>query len=1022
MQIPAILSIVFGAACATCIFIGIYVLYLNPHNRPNILLFTLAIALSIWAFGFSMAINAKNVALALFWRRFSAFGWGSFFSMLLRFCIVLTSEKNHVHKKWRIALTYLPSLVVFLGFTYFSLNPEQYNLVWTHFGWINVAAYNSWSIYYILHYTIYIFYSFYLIRRWGKTSGTLKDKKLSALMQSVIITFFIVSFADAFNNIIFTQIIPQLAPIFMTLPMCNIYISIKKYGLLNPRHIDGNPALVTDDIQIKLANYLSITLLFTAILNIIATYILTEFQSLSRVLMFSGFLILCGAALQVIQRCIKATSTKNLLNAIVLSIIIPAMNIQFIEYASPTVWAFSFVLLIIGLIYGKSFIQTILYVVIFLTQIVTWLVTPEITLTITYSDHIVRLCILILGVWFANFAGKIFRSKLDENAEQINLQNITVNISSDFITANAKNIDDKIDKMLSEVGVCLGLDRIFIFLDHEKKNSMTCRNVWCKPKTQSKKSDAIIESSNYPRFTSLINAGKSILISDTSDKGCETGKEVSLLLGENNKSFAAVPIIIKNDVYGFVGLEAEQKPKKWPESHISLIRIISNILSDTFERIQQENEISNMAFYDYLTKLPNRILFMDRAAQAIKLTERTNKKIAVVFLDLDAFKAVNDTLGHDAGDELIVKTAEKLSKIMRKSDTVSRFGGDEFLILLNNMKSINDIPKIIDRILAIFDKPFTINGHECFVSASAGIAVYPRDGIEPAELIKNADLAMYKAKENDKSRYKLCTEDMKNELNLKIELTNSLIKALERHEFTVHYQPKVNTGSKKIIGVEALLRWNNPQYGMIPPATFIPLAEQSGIIGPIGDWVLMEACRQCRTWHLSGMPDMRIAVNVSVLQLRNPGFVERVKQILSRFELEPQYLELEITESAAINESEHIYENLSKFKKLGVSISIDDFGTEYSSLSRLSTMPIDRVKLAMEFVHGIGKDEKENSIIKGIIRLAHTIGLGVIAEGVETLQQLEFLTECSSDEIQGFYYYHPLPPQELESILKAQYL
>jgi EAL domain-containing protein (putative c-di-GMP-specific phosphodiesterase class I) len=359
-----------------------------------------------------------------------------------------------------------------------------------------------------------------------------------------------------------------------------------------------------------------------------------------------------------------------------------------------------------------------------------------------------------------------------------------------------------------------------------------------------------------------------------------------------------------------------------------------------------------------------------------------------------------------------------LSKLLRKSDTVSRFGGDEFLILLNNLNSVDDIAMLTRKILSIFDKPFIIKGQEYFVTASAGVAVYPVDGEEADPLIKNADIAMYKAKERGKNQYLFCTADMKNEILMKMKLTNSLYRALERDEFVLHYQPQVCTKTKKVIAAEALIRWNHPDLGMIPPSVFIPLAEQTGLIGSIGEWVLRTACIQCKLWHTSGLLPIRIAVNVSVIQFRNPDLISQIERILKETQLEPQYLELEITESVAINESEYIIEVLNALKKLGISISIDDFGTEYSSLSRLTSMPIDRIKMDIQFIRSIHKSDKDKAIALGIIGLAHNLGLKVIAEGVETEMQMDFLSQKKCDEIQGFYFYRPVNAEDFEKILR----
>ncbi len=1021
MDIPSFFSIAFGLACALSLFIGIYTLYLNSHSQTNRLFFILTVALDIWAFGFSMAVSADTLDTALFWRRFSAIGWGAFFSILLHFVCVLTGRDVRGRKRRLFALLYLPAVVIYLGFTYLpDINPEQYHLVLSPLGWINIPAHNAWDIFYTVYFVLYTAACLYMIRQWGMSSDSPRKRKQAQLLFiffAVTLLFGVLS--DTLGNTIFPVDIPQIGPLLMLFPAFAAYYAIKKYGLLNPKYVDEDAILMSGQIRTKITNYLSNAFLFAALLNVMAAYLLHEAAYPGDVLLYSGMLLVAGAALQIIQRFVKNKRFKDILIAAVFSLIVPILTFRFVDFAVVTTWAFPFILLIATLVFGNSFVQVTLCIAILFTQVTVWVLKPEAALSIGSADHVVRLGMFMIAIWVAHFARRVYRSKLRENAEQISSQQIVVEISTDFISVNERNLDMKIDAALSKLGDFLKPDRSYVFLFDDKKENLTCRSIWVdNEKMADAEIDAYIGNDSHPLLTACFRAGKAIIMPDVSDVSCQTGSELPKLLGSFRKSFAAMPIVIRDEVYGFVGADAEQKNKRWPETQLAFIQIIANILADAFERLHQENEITEMAYYDYLTKLPNRILFRDRAVQALSLAERTNKLLAVIFLDMDAFKAVNDAIGHDGGDLILCKAAEELTRCLRKSDTVARFGGDEFLILLNNLKSTGDIPKIIENIMRVFDKPFVLDGQEFYVTASAGVAVYPYDGADPDALIKNADLAMCKSKELGKNRYVFCTEDMKEEILRRMKLTSNLFRALERHEFKVFYQPQINTKTKKIIGAEALLRWFHPELGIVSPSTFIPLAEQSGLIGPIGDWVLMTACLQCRTWHLKGLPDIRVAVNVSVLQLRNPDFVYRVGQILEETQLAPHYLELEITETVAVSEADYIIGVLEELKKLGVSISIDDFGTEYSSLSRLSAMPIDRIKLDMQFVHGIGRGEKENAIIKGIIGLAHTLGLKVLAEGVETELQLVFLSERRSDEIQGFFFYRPLPPEELEEILR----
>lgn len=435
---------------------------------------------------------------------------------------------------------------------------------------------------------------------------------------------------------------------------------------------------------------------------------------------------------------------------------------------------------------------------------------------------------------------------------------------------------------------------------------------------------------------------------------------------------------------------------------------------------ENQDRIVSLAMYDQLTGIPNRTLFSDILQKDISLSSRTGKMLAVIFIDLDDFKSVNDTLGHDFGDELIRQVSQRLLKSVRKHDTVSRFGGDEFLLILNNLSEVDDLQKKVSIIMQIFSEPFILNEMEYFVSGSIGVSIYPLDGDDADSLIKNADIAMYHSKNNGKNAFSFSSQMMKEDLSERIELTNFLYRALDRGEFEVYYQPQLLTDSKRIVGFEALLRWNHPLKGQLLPGKFIRLAEQTRLINPIGKWVLESVCNQIKRWNDMGYKTIRVAVNVSLIQFLDPDFLNIVKQVINDSKINPSSLEIELTESIATNKSINIEPILRSLKEIGVLIAIDDFGTEYSSLTRLKDLSIDRIKMDMQFVHSISKSEKDDAIAKIIILLAKNLNLNIIAEGIETERQMNFLSVHACDEVQGFLYYKPMCAEDAEKLLLEQ--
>jgi diguanylate cyclase (GGDEF)-like protein/PAS domain S-box-containing protein len=432
-----------------------------------------------------------------------------------------------------------------------------------------------------------------------------------------------------------------------------------------------------------------------------------------------------------------------------------------------------------------------------------------------------------------------------------------------------------------------------------------------------------------------------------------------------------------------------------------------------------EVEMSHLAQHDTLTKLPNRTLLQDRLSQAIMTAGRNGTRIAVLFLDLDGFKHINDSLGHAIGDKLLQSVAKRLLASVRTSDTVSRIGGDEFVVLLSEVAHAGDAGVKAGKILAALNAPLEIDQHNLRVTASIGVTTYPEDGQETAMLIKNADLAMYQAKENGRNNYQFFEKDMNVRALERQSVEENLRFALDRDELVMHYQPKINLKTGEITGVEALIRWQHPERGLIGPLQFISVAEDCGLMLPIGNWVLRESCRQAKEWQDAGLRPIEMAVNVSSIEFRNEDFLEGVRAILEETGLSPHYLGLELTESVLMQHAEFTVPVLKKLKAMGVRLAIDDFGTGYSSLSYLRQFPIDTLKVDQSFVNGINADTDDATIINAVINMGGNLKHRVIAEGVETIEQVAFLQAHGCDEGQGYYFSHPVPASQFAKLLGA---
>jgi diguanylate cyclase (GGDEF)-like protein/PAS domain S-box-containing protein len=446
-------------------------------------------------------------------------------------------------------------------------------------------------------------------------------------------------------------------------------------------------------------------------------------------------------------------------------------------------------------------------------------------------------------------------------------------------------------------------------------------------------------------------------------------------------------------------------------------RRLSAVLQDITERKEQEERTRFLADHDELTGLPNRSLFRHSLNNALQRAARSGKMLSILFFDLDRFKNINDSLGHDAGDEVLRAVAERLTACVRKVDIVARFGGDEFAVLTEGLTAEDQAGTVARKILEVLAKPMILAGRQYRPAASIGISTYPTDGRDAPALLKNADIAMYRAKEEGRGTFQFYSEQLNTHSVQRLEFESNLTSALSNREFVLHYQPKVDLATGSIVGLEALIRWSSPHLGFVPPNDFISIAEETGLIVPLGRWVAQTACVQNGAWQKAGLPQLRIAINISARQMSDKGLVAFIADTLGNTGLSVQSLELEITESAVMSNQEHAEKVLNELKSLGLHLTMDDFGTGYSSLAYLKRFPFDSVKIDQSFVRGIPESKDDEAIVEAIIAMAHSLELEVVAEGVETREQYEFLQSRGCDQIQGFYFSKPIPANEVVMLL-----
>jgi diguanylate cyclase (GGDEF)-like protein len=975
-------SLLFYIAFSVYSLFGSYVLLINSRNRTNRMFFLVCLSLVIWTFSFSIANSANSYETVVFWRRVSAFGWGILYSFLLHYTLLFTHSNGGKKINWKYGLLYIPAFINIYIFGISSNAENKYQFIKTNVGWVNMSKNSIWDYYFNVYYLSFGIASLAILILWSIKASKPEEKKQGFIQViSFSINFLLGSFSDVIFNTYTTINTPQLAPVFAIIPISAIFYATKKYGLMvKDKEKKAEPGKILSQVNLdRIFNIVSIIYFISGLL----CYVTPHFLQHNKMDISSGIFIslLCYFTSMLIQ-LVKFLKVKEVIKEdffiaiIVLSLM--CITLFFMKYASITVWAAPFIIIIISVLFNRKKILLFLGTASVLVEIVIWIHFSSITTHIDSADYIGRIFILSIGIACAAFVNRIYITRLEENERQIKQQKILSKISSGFVEVNENNIDEKIVYMLKMVGEYFNADEVFIFEFDKQQIKYSWKEYNLSTICKELQGDEGVEEKKY----SIVN----------------------------------VPIKQDGEMIATLGLYWENGNMAVTSDELDMLYILENMLSNAMKKIQSEKEMRFMAYYDALTGLPNRKLFNEQLQHIIIDAGLKNTKVGVIFIDIDSFKYVNDTMGHNVGDLMLKHVAKQLLTDVEGKGIVARFGGDEFLIGIECVDNV-EIEKYVKKILQSFKQPIYLQMQEFFVSLSIGISVCPEDGRTCEELIKNADLSMYASKARGKNQFTICSKAMKDDVLDKSVLTNRLFKALEKEELLIYYQPQVNVQTRKIVGVEALLRWYIKDRGVISPSIFIPIAEHTGLIHPIGEWVLENACKQWKVWTDKYHIPLRMAVNLSVEQFRKAELPDNFARILKATGMDPKSLELEVTESVAVQEAELVEKTMENLKQLGAQIAIDDFGTEYSSLNRIKTLPVDRIKIDMQFVRGILPGNKDEAITKVIIQLAKSLELEVIAEGVERENQYEFFKENGCDEIQGYYFYPPMTSSELEKVL-----
>ncbi|HBR00979.1 MAG TPA: sensor domain-containing phosphodiesterase [Ruminiclostridium sp.] len=765
MEYPIVFGILLVATGGSSVACGLYAIQNNIKTPVNKVFLALGCAMLLWCLGLAITVVAANEEICAFGRRLAPIGWGIICSILLHFILLLTQKNNLLKKWWLYPLLYLPSAVTIFAYTYLPLiHLNQDHLIRNELGWLNISITDAWDWFYYGYCFLFVAIAIVIVYLWAKNSASKNIKKQVKLL---IISLLVASVFGSLTDIlpVFLKIrIPQFSPVFVLFPIAAISYSVKYYGFLRPEAENQNELILNESAYTNVYRYISLIFAAGSVLNLVILFLPYYKEAFfPSALLFDGALIAITAFIFLINRVKLVDSIKEMLLAVGLSFIIPSVTLWFVCSGSITIWAFVFLLIIICLLFNRRILLITVIVSSILTQLLTWAAVPSVSLEVNGADYIFRIGLIGFAAILSFYVHKIYVQRLKENARQISMQMLVAETSRDFVSVNEQNFSDKVYSMLKRCGGFIQSDRAYVaLLDPDTKhayyflewpaNSVPAHgNVFKEP--ASGMQSMLLKQFEFHNVVKLHDTALLPLAEKLKNQ----------LMSCDIRALLALPVKNQDTVTGFLAFTAARPIIGWRSEPFTYLEVISNIIADSIIKIDAEKEIKFIAYHDQLTLLPNRILFKDRLEQAIRRAERTEKMIGVVFLDLDSFKSVNDTMGHELGDQLLFKAGRILSRSIRNYDTIARFGGDEFVILLNDITSTKDIIKIMDKIIDTLRRPVLLNEQEFFISASAGVALYPQDGADVETLIKSADIAMYDAKAQGKNQYLLCSWAVKDQ-------------------------------------------------------------------------------------------------------------------------------------------------------------------------------------------------------------------------------------------------------------------
>lgn len=1026
----SVLSWIFYLVFVVFTYAGLFAFKLDHKSSKTKLLTGAFSALAIWALCFSVANAAPDHATALFWRQAASIGWGTLYSFVLHLSLVTAGHgpllKRH---RWLPWLIYLPAALNVYGFLLAPGASQQLHIVAYRFGWNSIWVDSFWNWFHAVYFGLFSGLSVMLLLRWlFKT----KDKGQKHQALSITYSFLAAGVLGAITDLLRLThsdvMLPQLGILLVLIPTVNFFHLIRQHAFIESVQIvksEGIGQILNDNAREKLYGRIGHIVYAMSFVNFANyAFVLRDYSPvglLLKGLLYSLMLLLSGEMIINARRFRQSVKMQEWMLSITVSVMLLAGIAAYADRGAITIWTLVFPMIVVSVMLSNPRVMGLLVLTQVAAQLVLYLVFGFRQVLVQPIDYLVRTLSIVFSMFLAYYVNRVYLARLRDNEDAIRFQTALVDMSWSLRSFSLMTIDEAMQDAVNDIARYLPARRVIQMMVQEG-------SVWHARLSQLP-GGGQPEKADHAAITAVYQAYFDE--NDFSEQGeryqvyrrdLPADSQLYRYLSDQDISMIVfTPFMLRKKTADWLILEFTSDEDCCHPRFNEYLRIVTQYLSNYMLRTVAEYDLRYLAYHDQLTGLHNRTHFLEEAD--VRLRERQDSPHALIFVDVDAFKDINDTAGHDTGNRVISAVAQRLQSVTQQQDLLARFGGDEF-ILMADLSGRQGAAQVAEDLLTALRDPVRVDAWEFNVTASMGIALYPDDGHSAKELLNNADFAMYEAKNSGKNRYCFYVPDHKSKAHTNYVLRNSLGRAIDQGELDVFYQPQVSLTDERIVGVEALVRWQHPSLGRIPPAAFIPIAEETGQIICIGYYVLDEACKRVAALNQGLETPLRLGLNFSYQQLMAPDLPDRLARALENSGLAPSCLEIEITESTTGKYGDELAQVIQLLRQMGLSLAIGDYGADYSGLGRLSHFAIDRIKIDKSLIDRIDiKGDADTSqgrnrvIIENIITLARELGASVIAEGVETAQQVAYLKNLHCDEVQGYHYHRPMPAAELERLM-----